>query len=626
MQPRGVLIRKLSKSSTNTLSKNFYKNVIVNSPLARLVGRGVVYNLLSKIVTRRTKANAVIWGSTLIELKLPKGNLVLDSLPSLASGHDLLILGPQNTGKTIAPIIPFAMATNLIKGKIICKNLYIIVLVPTKDLVLQESRNVQQYIKQLRVSTIYHKDVEWYKTNILISTPVSLLKKVQSEIISLESVRLLCIHEAQEILSLDFKCGITTICKIKKLLHPNHQTVYTSRFADHTLKLLVQSMSKLNFRVLNFWESQHLNPTKPIWGSYRSNIVISHNENLNSTVLDATNNGSTIQNVPSSYKPDAATTQDGFYPRKCENVQQLVNYYKKLSNDRFIWNINCKTIYITSKLYYILYRPNNFFETLISACQGKRVICFFPTVKLLQFMNLLIKRRFSNVYMLCGSQSVDKRRLVMDTFRGKDIGLLLTTDISCLGLNLGPFDKVIQVGPSRSFYNFASRANMAAVSISLFHDLDCHYIYLLYKNLGINLEAMRLDCEKTVKKMVLDEYMMASLTLAYRSVMSMYCTIAKEFKFEKWQVPSLINDLFKSIGVDIDIKITKQFAARMGLLNSPGLNVDYATAGKKTLLAMVLGYPGYISRLKQAKDVIYNDDVEIVKEFRPLSTVNDSFT
>ncbi|PFH34434.1 hypothetical protein BESB_064650 [Besnoitia besnoiti] len=94
-------------------------------------------------------------------------------------------------------------------------------------------------------------------------------------------------------------------------------------------------------------------------------------------------------------------------------------------------------------------------------------------------------------------------------------------------------------------------------------------------------------------------WLRASADLFYRSLLGLYAMQSRRLKFEKWQVPSLVNAILSSFGLPSPPPVSKQFAARLHLLNAPGLNVDYWAPQKTDLLASLASYPGFLSRQRQ---------------------------
>ncbi|KAL8271060.1 hypothetical protein Esti_005045 [Eimeria stiedai] len=91
----------------------------------------------------------------------------------------------------------------------------------------------------------------------------------------------------------------------------------------------------------------------------------------------------------------------------------------------------------------------------------------------------------------------------------------------------------------------------------------------------------------------------ASCELMYRSLLGMYAMQASRLKFERWQVPSFLNAMLQSIGIDEPPAVTKQMAARLQLIHAPGLSVDYHATSKTELLASLPSCPGFRSRVRQ---------------------------
>ncbi|KAL8436911.1 hypothetical protein Efla_002109 [Eimeria flavescens] len=91
----------------------------------------------------------------------------------------------------------------------------------------------------------------------------------------------------------------------------------------------------------------------------------------------------------------------------------------------------------------------------------------------------------------------------------------------------------------------------------------------------------------------------ASCELMYRSLLGMYAMQSTRLKYERWQVPSFLNALLLSFGLDEPPAVTKQMAARLQLLQAPGLTVNYHATPRTELLACLPSFPGFLSRMRQ---------------------------
>lgn len=97
------------------------------------------------------------------------------------------------------------------------------------------------------------------------------------------------------------------------------------------------------------------------------------------------------------------------------------------------------------------------------------------------------------------------------------------------------------------------------------------------------------------------KHYIASCELMYRSLLGYYSYHSNRLKYERWQVPSIVSDFITSFGYYDNFNVSKQFAARLKLLNAPGIVVKKYYQHKSDLIASSIAYPGYKSKLVQCQ-------------------------
>ncbi|KAF8821861.1 hypothetical protein IE077_004263 [Cardiosporidium cionae] len=96
-----------------------------------------------------------------------------------------------------------------------------------------------------------------------------------------------------------------------------------------------------------------------------------------------------------------------------------------------------------------------------------------------------------------------------------------------------------------------------------------------------------------------NSFFYASCELMYRSLLGLYTQRAHRLKYKKWQVPSLLNDILLSSGLRDSPSVSKELSARLGILDAPGLSINYYAKTRTKLLSSLPSYPGYQSRRLQ---------------------------
>jgi ATP-dependent RNA helicase RhlE len=159
----------------------------------------------------------------------------IKAIPIVIKGQDLLACAQTGTGKTAAFAVPILrrlemMATNS-HTKPVLKTL---VLTPTRELAIQIADSFEAYGKnsKQKVTTIFGgvsqlSQVQAIKkgTDILVATPGRLLDLIQQGIISLSTIEIFVLDEADRMLDMGF---VHDIKRIIKLLPQKRQSLFFS--------------------------------------------------------------------------------------------------------------------------------------------------------------------------------------------------------------------------------------------------------------------------------------------------------------------------------------------------------------------------------------------------------------
>ncbi|MDX2415692.1 MAG: DEAD/DEAH box helicase, partial [Bacteroidales bacterium] len=139
-----------------------------------------------------------------------------ETCPVILSGRDVVGIAQTGTGKTLAYLLPILRDMKFSKQK----NPTVLVLVPTRELVLQIVREIENLIKyaNLRVLGIYgganintQKIAVAEGTDILVATPGRLYDLVLNGILHIKGVKKLVIDEVDIMLDLGFRYQLKNI-------------------------------------------------------------------------------------------------------------------------------------------------------------------------------------------------------------------------------------------------------------------------------------------------------------------------------------------------------------------------------------------------------------------------------
>ncbi len=152
------------------------------------------------------------------------------AFPVILSGKDMVGIAQTGTGKTLAYMLPVLQQLKFSKEI----NPRVLVLVPTRELVVQVVENIAQYTKYVstRVVGIYgevninvQRQAVAQGTDIIVATPRRLFDLVVSGSLSLKSVKKLIIDEVDVMLDLGFR---TELINLFDLLPARRQNIMFS--------------------------------------------------------------------------------------------------------------------------------------------------------------------------------------------------------------------------------------------------------------------------------------------------------------------------------------------------------------------------------------------------------------
>jgi len=156
------------------------------------------------------------------------------SIPMLLEGRDLLGIAQTGTGKTAAFVLPSIQ--NLIANdkRILPTHCRMLVLAPTRELASQIAESARDYGKfsKMSVATVFggvsinkNRQDMMRGVDILVATPGRLLDLIEQRFVSLATLEILVLDEADQMMDLGF---IHALKKIVRMLPKQRQTLFFS--------------------------------------------------------------------------------------------------------------------------------------------------------------------------------------------------------------------------------------------------------------------------------------------------------------------------------------------------------------------------------------------------------------
>lgn len=144
----------------------------------------------------------------------------------MMSGRDVVGIAQTGTGKTLAYLLPSLMQWKFNKDK----TPQILVIVPTRELVLQVVEEVKQLTKYMSVDVIgvyggtninTQKQLVKNGMDVLVATPGRLLDLALTSVLNLKSIKKLVIDEVDEMLNLGFRPQLGRVLDLMMLKRQN---------------------------------------------------------------------------------------------------------------------------------------------------------------------------------------------------------------------------------------------------------------------------------------------------------------------------------------------------------------------------------------------------------------------
>jgi Superfamily II DNA and RNA helicases len=163
------------------------------------------------------------------------------SFPAIKSGRDIIGIAQTGTGKTIAYLLPCLQQWKFSKEK----NPSILILVPTRELVLQVENDLQNLTKymNIRIAGVYggvnmirQSPLIAAGLDVLVATPGRLLDFALNGTLKLSSVKKIIIDEVDEMLNLGFR---PQLIRIIDLLPKKRQNLMFSATLSDELQAFI---------------------------------------------------------------------------------------------------------------------------------------------------------------------------------------------------------------------------------------------------------------------------------------------------------------------------------------------------------------------------------------------------
>ncbi|EGG14084.1 putative RNA helicase [Cavenderia fasciculata] len=156
--------------------------------------------------------------------------------PLALTGHDLMVISPPGSGKTIGFLLPLVphIQHRMSQKTLVAKSPVALIVLPTRELAQQVYRSAIPLKRHFGISAvpIYggvdpKPQIELLKNtpHILIATPGRLLDFIQQDIISLKGVTVAVLDEADKILSMGF---MPQLVQIRSQIRPNAHIILSS--------------------------------------------------------------------------------------------------------------------------------------------------------------------------------------------------------------------------------------------------------------------------------------------------------------------------------------------------------------------------------------------------------------
>jgi len=215
------------------------------------------------------------------------------SIPYILAGRDMMVQSRTGSGKTGAYILPIMQKIDFNRNVA-----QAMVLVPTRELALQVSREAQMLVSgsNLRVAVVYGgvgyaAQLEAFRggAQLVVGTPGRILDHLLKNTLSLDHLKILIFDEADRMLSMGF---YPDMVKIRKYI-PSKEIVscmFSATFPPQVIRLAAQFLRKpellsLSGNQVHITEIEHVYYVVPGMRKERSLVRIIEIENPSSAII-----------------------------------------------------------------------------------------------------------------------------------------------------------------------------------------------------------------------------------------------------------------------------------------------------------------------------------------------------
>lgn len=165
------------------------------------------------------------------------------AFPMIMSGRDIIGIAQTGTGKTFAYLLPLLRQLKFSDQK----NPRILIVVPTRELVLQLRGEIEKLTKymQVRVLGVYggtnintQKQLVYNGSDILVATPGRLVDLKLTGILKLKEIQKLVLDEVDELLNLGFRTQVTNLLEI--LPKKRQNLLFSATLTSDVEKLILE--------------------------------------------------------------------------------------------------------------------------------------------------------------------------------------------------------------------------------------------------------------------------------------------------------------------------------------------------------------------------------------------------
>jgi ATP-dependent RNA helicase RhlE len=173
-----------------------------------------------------------------------------DAIPTVLTGRDLLGIAQTGTGKTAAFVLPSIQRLVEDQKRVLPTHCRMLVLAPTRELAGQIAESARGYgqFSKMSVATVFGgTSINKNRTDmargvdILVATPGRLLDLIEQRFVSLTTLEILVLDEADQMLDLGF---IHALRKIVRMLPKQRQTLFFSATMPNAIRELADQFLK----------------------------------------------------------------------------------------------------------------------------------------------------------------------------------------------------------------------------------------------------------------------------------------------------------------------------------------------------------------------------------------------